>query len=388
MPDTILQRVRVIPGSGQSTVDCATVVIDDSGIVTDVAPVSETPQLVLLPFAVDLHLDNLVERRNPRATVQTDQTSTIASLDAECAAAGIGVVCIAARCENAPRKGIVLGDAVELAEIIEAIAPHLACDWRLHARVEVTDDGAVDTLSKVLEKSTRVALISVMEHSIERSRFSSAEEHRRFYAQDWGVSLDEVDSILAEAQRGATQADHRRREVAAIAASRNIPLASHDDRGPTDIDDAFALGARIAEFPLTLAAAQRAQELGMTTVLGAPNAIRGRSTSEGNLLVSDALKADACDVLCSDYLPSALLDAPIALAAQGVVDVGTGVDLVAAHPASAIGVTKPTIEIGQPLNATLRQPIGDRHTSIALWRNGQMTFQRRSTKALTNSLHA
>lgn len=376
MPHTVIERVRVVPGRGGEVVDCATVVLDSDGTVEQIMPVDGSAELLLVPAAVDLHLDNLSERRRPRATVNLDQAGVLANLDAECAAAGIGVVCVAARCEESPGKGIALADAVELAEVVEVMAPHLACDWRLHVRVEVTDDGSVETLTKVLGASTRVALVSVMEHSVERSRFASADAHRRFYAQDWGVSLDEVDRILAAKRDGAVLADERRRQVAALARTAGVALASHDDRSPDDVDDAFALGARIAEFPLTLEAAHHARQRGMPTILGAPNAVRGRSTSTGNLLVADAVADDACDVLCSDYLPSSLQEAPHALVARGVLDLNQAVDLVAANPAEVIGVAPPTIAIGAPLTASLRRRVGGLHVGLTLWRDGALAYHR------------
>lgn len=377
MPHTVIERVRVVPGRAGQVVDCATVVLDADGVVDQIVPTEGDAELLLVPAAVDLHLDNLSERRRPRATVNLDQAGVLANLDAECAAAGIGVVCIAARCEESPGKGIVLADAVELAEVVEVMAPHLACDWRLHARVEVTDDGAVETLAKVLAASTRVALVSYMEHSVERSRFGSADAHRRFYAEDWGVSLDEVDRILASKRDGAALADERRGQVAALARIAGIVLASHDDRTPGDVDDALALGARIAEFPLTLDAAHHAQQLGMLTVLGAPNAVRGRSTSTGNLLVADAVADGACDVLCSDYLPSSMQEATHALVAGGSLDLNQAVDLVAANPADVIGVASPMIAEGVPLTASLRRRVGGLHVGISLWRDGALAYQRR-----------
>jgi alpha-D-ribose 1-methylphosphonate 5-triphosphate diphosphatase len=131
-----------------------------------------------------------------------------------------------------------------------------------------------------------------------------------------------------------------------------VVLATHDDRDPDDVDAAGALGACVVEFPLTLAAAHRAKELAMTTVLGAPNAVRGRSTSTGNLLVADAVAAGVCDVLCSDYLPSALQAAPLALEAREVFTLDRAVDLVAAHPAAVLDVIPPTIAVDVPLTAT------------------------------------
>jgi hypothetical protein len=128
--------------------------------------------------------------------VSLDHAAVISVLDAECAAAGITTVCVAARCEDSPRKGIPIADAAALAGVLEEFAPMLCCDWRIHARVELTDDGAVDALDAVLAASSRVALISMMETSIERSRFASLAETQAFYAQDWGVSEAEFAEVF------------------------------------------------------------------------------------------------------------------------------------------------------------------------------------------------
>jgi alpha-D-ribose 1-methylphosphonate 5-triphosphate diphosphatase len=385
---TVIEGVRVAPGNGHVSHDVATVVLDSEGVVIEIAEGGEPAGLVLVPAAVDLHLDNLRERRRPRATVELDHAAVIAALDAECAAAGIGVVCVASRCEHAPGKGVELEHAIEVAETVEALAPTLACDWRLHARVEVTHDGAVDTLQAVLAASTRVQLISVMEHSTDRNRFATLEEHRRFYAEDWGVPLERVDEILASGISGSATADDRRRAVGAMAAGAGITLASHDDRDPGDVEAAWELGARVAEFPLTLAAAKRAQELGMTTVLGAPNVVRGRSTSPGNLLATDAVVAGVCDVLCSDYLPGALTEAALTLDATGALGLERAVDLVARNPARAIGIEPPMISVDRPLTASLRRGSGGVHVGLALWRQGRLVFSRSALPVQVPSLRA
>jgi alpha-D-ribose 1-methylphosphonate 5-triphosphate diphosphatase len=376
MADSVIRGVTVVPGGGRPRIPAATVVIGADGVVRDIVAEGLPSNLMLVPGAVDLHLDNLRERRRPRATVNLDVRGVLVSLDAECAAGGIAVVCVAARCEHAPGKGVLLEDAINLAATLEYLAPELACDWRLHARVEVTEDAAVDALADVLDASSRVALISVMEHSLERHRFESADAHRRFYAEDWGVSVDQVDEIMAAKGEDSAVRDDRRRAVATIAAEAGIPLASHDDRSVDDVDAAAALGARISEFPLSTQAAARAREHGMAVVLGAPNAVRGRSTSPGNLLVADAVGAGLCDVLCSDYLPTALQEAPHALAASGVLSLDDAIDLVAARPAAAIGIDRPAIEVGQPLTASLRLVSPAVHVGLALWRGGRLVFCR------------
>lgn len=240
----------------------------------------------------------------------------------------------------------------------------------------MTDDEAVEAAQGVLDVSTRVALVSVMDHSAHRTRFASLEEHRHFYAADWGVPLEEVDAFLALHEGGIADRDDRRREVAALASKAGVVLASHDDRDPSDVDAALELGATVAEFPLTVDAARHAQRNSMVTVLGAPNAVRGRSTSPGNLLVADAVRAGVCDVLCSDYLPSSLQAAAIVLAETGVCDLAAASALVSAAPACAIGIAAPETRLGEPLTATLRTRLAGTDVGITTWRDGRRVHAR------------
>lgn len=383
---TVLEGLTVVPGGGRPVIPDATVTLGEGGRVLDIAANSAPTRAVLLPAAVDLHLDNLVQRRAPRATVLLDNETVLPVLDAECAAAGIGTVCIAARCEHSPRKGIDIADAPALAASIERLGPELGCDWRIHARVELTDERSVDTLAAVLVATPRVALISMIETSAERSRFGSPEQTRAFYSQDWGVSEAEVDEVFnVDAARLAAVAD-RRAEVAKLALAHNVVLASHDDRTPEHVQEAFDFGARVAEFPLTMAAARHAHSLGMHVVLGAPNAVRGRSTSEGNVLAVEAAEAGLCDVLCSDYLPSALQAAPYALVRDTSLSLSAAVDMISTNPAAVLGLPDPVIEVGKPLSGSLRRlqpgPSGDStpvaQVGMALWRDGRMVFGRES----------
>ncbi|MGV0744822.1 alpha-D-ribose 1-methylphosphonate 5-triphosphate diphosphatase [Mycolicibacterium sp. XJ870] len=384
MAQTVIENVTVIPGGGRPVVANAAVVLDDDGRVCEIAQMADTGSpgdVYLVPAGVDLHLDNLVQRRRPRATVSLDHEAVISVLDAECAAAGIGTVCVAARCEDSPRKGIAIADAAVLAAVVEDLAPHLSCDWRVHARVELTDDRSVDTLAAVLAATSRVALISMIETSAQRSRFATLAETRAFYAQDWGVTEAEVEDVFTVDPGRLSAIADRRKEVATLTLQRGIVLASHDDRTPAHIEEAFELGARVAEFPLTIEAAERATGLGMHVVLGAPNAIRGRSTSTGNLLASDAVAAGVCDVLCSDYLPSSLQAAPLALADQGATSLPAAIDLVSVNPAAVLDLPDAVIEVGRPLSASLRRidpDSGRTQVGMALWRAGRLVFGRRS----------
>jgi alpha-D-ribose 1-methylphosphonate 5-triphosphate diphosphatase len=370
-----IDDVTVVPGAGEDVFECATVTVADDGTVISIEPRDGASVGYLLPSAVDVHLDNVRERRRPRATVELAQSEILPGLDVECAAAGIGTILVSGRFEHEPRKGVILSDAIALCELIEELHPTLACDWFIHARVEVTDEGVIEALEKATALSTRIKLISMMDHSAERSRFASVEEHRQFYSEDFGVSLDEIDAILERKREGGIDGDERRQEIAAIAHEQGITLVSHDDRTPEHIDEAAALGATVAEFPLTKEAAIRAHELGMAIVLGAPNAARGRSTSPGNILVADAVADGLCDILCSDYLPGSLTRAVFRLHDDGVLPLKDGVGLLTSA-ATVVGVEQPVISVGKPLNASLRRRINGIDVGMALWRNGKLTYLR------------
>ncbi|MBF6213128.1 alpha-D-ribose 1-methylphosphonate 5-triphosphate diphosphatase [Nocardia puris] len=372
--------VTIVTGHGASVITAAAVVIDDElGVVTELAE-GAPGDYFLVPAGVDLHLDNLVERRRPRATVTLDHDTVLSALDAECAAAGMGVVCIAARCEDSPRKGIAIEDAGRLAESLERLGPDLACDWRIHARVELTDDRAVGALESLFDVSSRIAVVSMIETTLRRSRFATLDELRDFYSADWGVSPAEVEEVFRVSPARERAVGHRREQVSALAREHGVVLATHDDRSPEHIEEGRAAGATIAEFPLTMDAARRAGELGMTVVLGAPNAVRGRSTSSANLLVADAVRAGVCDVLCSDYLPSALHTATQVLAA-GDGDLARAVRMVSARPAEVLGIAHPGIAVGRPLTATLYRRHGTALVGVGLWRDGRRVFARPGAQA-------
>jgi alpha-D-ribose 1-methylphosphonate 5-triphosphate diphosphatase len=134
--------------------------------------------------------------------------------------------------------------------------------------------------------------------------------------------------------------------IAATARDHGVIIASHDDDSVEKIAIVEGLGARISEFPVTMAAAQEARKFGLATAMGAPNALRGLSYS-GNLSAREAYERGVLDILASDYHPSAMLPAAIALAEAGSGGLPASVALVSANPAKALGLTdRGAIEVG------------------------------------------
>jgi alpha-D-ribose 1-methylphosphonate 5-triphosphate diphosphatase len=93
----------------------------------------------------------------------------------------------------------------------------------------------------------------------------------------------------------------------------------------------------MSEFPTTLEAARRARALGLSTVMGAPNVVRGGSHS-GNASAIELAREGLIDCLSSDYVPASLLQAAWRLAGEGACALPQAIALVSRWPAQACGL--------------------------------------------------
>lgn len=145
------------------------------------------------------------------------------------------------------------------------------------------------------------------------------------------------------------------RELARLAHSHGIAVASHDDDTREKLDLNREIGVDISEFPITIPAAQYAKSLGFYTVVGAPNILRGGSHS-GNMSAAEAVQAGCADILCSDYYPPAILHGVFLLHSKYGLPLPEVVRKATRNPALAVG-----------LPTTARSPRGGRRTCSS-WR--------------------
>ena len=214
-----------------------------------------------------------------------------------------------------------------------------------HIRCEISGD-----LKDVLEAivSPLVKLVSLMDHTPGQGRFTDHTRYREYHKRVYGLNDDEIDRIIKKKAGYAGELVQKMREVAEIAHARGISIASHDDDSPEKVELVHRIGACISEFPITLDAAKRGHELGMTIAMGAPNVVLGRSTS-GNLSSSEAIDAGLVDLLCSDYNPGSMLYSAFILWKRGVLTLPHAVNMITRNPAEAVGMdgTIGSIEIGK-----------------------------------------
>ncbi|WP_418280366.1 alpha-D-ribose 1-methylphosphonate 5-triphosphate diphosphatase [Halorubrum sp. DTA98] len=343
-----------------------TEVIDDGRVVLiddRIADVSETGRTslprsktidadgrVVMPGLVDLHGDDIEQHLYPRSNARVDVRQALSMADRVNVLTGVTTKFHAIAFEDSPDDGRTFADANELAREV-ATATDCLGDNRLHARCELSE-ASVDAVERV-RSDVDVDLVSVMHHAPGDGQFDR-DEFERHYVEDRNWPTERVAEAAAERELlSASDRESLSARIAGLAATAGVPLASHDDETPADVDRMLGHGASISEYPLTHDAAGHATERGMTTAMGAPNLVRGGSLWD-NLSVRSAIDDGLVDVLCSDYHPPSLLTAPF-------VDTGeplpVRINRVTRNPAEAVGLhDRGRIEVGARADVLLVDP--------------------------------
>ena len=288
----------------------------------------------LLPGLVDLHGDGIEGHLQPRNDTRIDTAMALGTADRENIAAGITTKYHAIAFENDPEEGRTTELAGELTDAIEN-ASSLLADHRIHVRCEVTQEDSVEAAIRDIERDD-VDMVSVMSHIPGKGQFGDVEAFKEYYETSDRHSLEEAEQFI-EQRTAISMATIRERidRVIAEANAEGIVTASHDDEEPGEVDRLHEAGVDISEYPITLETAERAHELGMTTVMGAPNLVRGGS-QWGNLESETAARAGVLDVLCADYHPQSLLAAPFVDTDEPLPE---RVARVTKTPAETVGLT-------------------------------------------------
>ena len=294
----------------------------------------------LIPGLVELHTDHLENHYRPRPGVFWDPLAALHAHDAQIAGSGITTVFDAVRIGSDNDLPDMLSHARHLVDAVRAggAGGWLRAEHFIHLRCELPSHDVVDHFDALANHPT-TRLASVMDHTPGQRQFRSLDAYKRFYAKQMGRSPEELQSYL-----DARLAEHKRfsapnrQAIVSRARAMGIALASHDDATLAHVEEAEADGVAIAEFPTTLEAASAAHEAGLAILMGAPNVVRGKSHS-GNISATDLVEAGLLDILSSDYVPFALLQA-VFLLPQRIEGLALPVALatVTANPARAAGL--------------------------------------------------
>ena len=294
----------------------------------------------LLPGLVELHTDNLERHIEPRPQVDWPHRAAILAHDAELAATGITMVF------DALRVGSILSGKSRYHKYARSLATEilglrdegaLRISHYLHLRAEICSETLLEEFAE-FTPADRVGLVSLMDHTPGQRQFRDIGQLRAYLIGKKGMT--EADFIEHIAQLTELQALVRTsHETGAVAEARRLgaTLASHDDTTADQVAVSVGHGVALAEFPTTVEAAQACRDAGIAVMMGAPNIIRGGSHS-ANVSAIDLARRDLLDIVSSDYVPAALLQAAFRLA-EVWDDLPRAVASVTRAPAESVGLT-------------------------------------------------
>ena len=346
----ITNTTAVLPGRvlDDATIVCenGTIVeIDDSRRSLAFEPhVVDARGALCLPGLVDTHSDGLERERFPRPGVDLGPRFPVRSFEGRVRAAGITTMFHGIGFEEDEKyhRSVVLANEWTDELEVHRNSGRALVDHRILYRLDARDaDGfrcLVDRLPRRADDGL-LPLVSFEDHTPGQGQYTDRTAFERYIVGTQGVSEEEarrrVDELIAE--RDATR-DHREEALEWLierAGAGAIRLMAHDPTTAEDAEEALRWHASIAEFPTTIEAATRAKELGLRTVCGAPNVMRGRSHS-GNVSARDLISRGLCDGLASDYLPSTMLGAVAVLVHERVCSLPMAVSLVTSGPALTV----------------------------------------------------
>jgi alpha-D-ribose 1-methylphosphonate 5-triphosphate diphosphatase len=294
----------------------------------------------LLPGLIELHTDNLEKHLAPRPGVVWNTDAAFVIHDAQVAAAGITTVFDALAIGSRSNVGLRGRDLqTQCAEALTRFSERrlLRAEHFLHLRCEIATADVVEVFDSLC-KHPLLRLASVMDHTPGQRQWHDREQWRRFQERNGKLSDEHVTTALAELTvEQERYADLHRREIVARCKALGLPVASHDDTLIEHVEQAAAEGIVLAEFPTTRIAAEAAREHRISTIMGAPNIVRGGSHS-GNVSALELAKADLLDILSSDYVPSSLLTAVFELVEKAGWTLPRAMATVSAEPARTAGL--------------------------------------------------
>ena len=334
----------------------------------------------LVPGLVELHTDHVEPHFTPRPGVRWDPTLAVVAHDAQIAGSGITTV-FDALCIGMDQDRVERSGAEELRGLVRATraaqdAGLLRAEHFTHLRCEVAAPGVMEDWA-AFEDEPSVRLVSLMDHTPGQRQFTSLDAHMLFYKGRNGMSDAQYDAFVAERRERALRfSDRHRRAIARAARERGLPIASHDDATSAHVDEAVRDGIALAEFPTTLEAADASRANGIAVLMGAPNVVRGKSHS-GNVAALDLARAGALDILSSDYVPYALMQAAFALPerTRGEAepwDLPRAIRTVTKTPAETIGLRdRGAIEPGRRADLVRVRLHEGRPIVREVWREGR-----------------
>lgn len=276
----------------------------DGKITRGPLPEVDLTGYLLLPGIIDLHGDGFEHHMAPRPTAPFPMGAGFGSFDREAAAHGVTTAFLAQGWSwEGGHRGPDHAEAVMQA--LEAYLPRALTDLRLQIRAETH---LVEAAPRLLAAVRRydIGYVVFNDHLAEGQHMARiAPVDFAAWARKVGRTADEMAEVIEAAAERGKDVPKTLRMLAEGFDAMGVVYGSHDDANESMREGYAAIGARIAEFPLTRRVAEVAQAMMSPVIMGAPNVVRGKSQA-GNVSAGELAAAGLCDALVSDYHVPAL----------------------------------------------------------------------------------
>lgn len=359
--ETVITNVSALVG--QQIIESA-VVAFSNGVITEVKEITSSSKYALLqdrsksvkvidgalqlltPGFVDSHSDGLEKAVSPRRGAQFDLDFALKSFEAQVRSCGITTLChgVAYQDVELSERSIANARATVKAITKRNSEASAALDHKILFRVEARDPEGITSLIADIDSSElgkETSIISYEDHTPGQGQYRDPGQYvaaidpeslpRNMTAEQYVADLIAKNEALIQYRETNQQILKNR------AQDNDLVLLGHDLDSQEQVLFAKEMGATVAEFPVSEAAARAAREVSMTIVMGAPNALRGYSHN-GNTSAREMISKGLCDVLASDYMPASLLGAVTALIRDKVCSVTDAFSLITSRPSQMLGL--------------------------------------------------
>ncbi|WP_264210474.1 alpha-D-ribose 1-methylphosphonate 5-triphosphate diphosphatase [Leisingera thetidis] len=291
---------------------------------------------LVLPGIVDLHGDGFERHLAPRRGAMKQMAEGVVAAEAELAANGITTAVLA---QFYSWEGGLRGPefAAQVFAAIKAVRCGLATDLLPQLRFEI------HMLDHCAELPARVADWAVpyvvFNDHLPHERLAQGRKPPRLTGQALkaGRNPEAHWQMLKDLHARRAEVPAAMDALCRALSDLGVRTGSHDDRTEGDRAQWRVRGARIAEFPETLEAAEAARAAGDPVILGSPNVVRGGS-HKGNASAVELIAMGLCDALASDYHYPSPRRAALMLERSGLLDLAGAWRLVSDGPAQVLGL--------------------------------------------------
>ena len=299
----------------------------------------------VVPGLVDIHSDSIETVISPRPTVLMDFPTALFEAERELLAHGITTMFHSLSAYGRDFMEVKPVRQWENTEKIMALVAHAKrtegrnahlIRHRLHLRLEIDNVNLVEQVERHL-RAGEIDELSFMDHTPGQGQYRDMEIWRKSMRGGREVTPEEA-AELARIQQDAPKLSFEQlKYLADLAHEQGIALASHDDDSIEKLDLMAELGCTISEFPISQEVAAEAARRGMSTVMGTPNILLGKSHS-GNLSAREAVRAGVASCLCSDYYPTAMLQSAFVLHHDFKLPLEQAFAMLTINPARAVKI--------------------------------------------------